>query len=42
MDVTDDQCRPGCPICTDTTPPQDWDAPWPAYQWSPELEQEIN
>lgn len=32
-------CDPACPICTDTTPPEKWDAPWPAFRWSTELEE---
>lgn len=36
--MNDEPCKPGCPICTDTTPPQDWDGPYTAYRWSPELE----
>lgn len=37
--MNDEPCSPACPICTDTTAPQDWEAPWPAYRWSPELEE---
>lgn len=33
-------CKPGCPICTDTTPADQWDAPWPAYRWTPDLEEQ--
>lgn len=36
--MTDEPCTPACRICTDTTPPQDWDGPAGAYRWSPELE----
>lgn len=32
-------CYSACPICTDTTPPEKWDAPWPAFRWSAELEE---
>jgi hypothetical protein len=33
-------CRPGCPICTEPPTPADvWDGDWPAYRWSPEIEE---
>lgn len=37
--MTDEDHVPGCPVCTDTTPPEQWDGAWPAYRWSPELEE---
>lgn len=35
----DTPCRADCPICTDATEPQDWDGPYQAFRWSPDLEE---
>ena len=37
--MNDDQRKPGCLICNDTSAPENWDGPYQAYRWSPELEE---
>lgn len=32
---TEDEC--GCLVCTDDTTAEDWDGPYQAYRWSPDL-----